>query len=309
MSSVFATITRVPPSHTRFSWQQVMLRNKYFDRQSIHTSCSANEVNLTFFQNRNSSNNSRTSDMHCPKAKNEKDFTIPDTSLTIISSQHANKKKNNSKISSSKCYTIRNLIDTHSHIHFAGLEATIQALARHAKTNTVPCFIVMATYTEMRLNSNNIQKSCYNKNRFLYNDFRAPQADWSLVATLARKFPKYIIPAFGIHPWYAGLANLSSELLQMQSNIEIATTYNKRQPLKNHAQTKDVILTRHDCAAWLQQLTDLLQTFKHAVIGEVGLDKMKGCLPQLSIPSMPSRLEYQTIILKQQLDVAALMGL
>jgi TatD DNase family protein len=32
------------------------------------------------------------------------------------------------------------------------------------------------------------------------------EADWDAVAALAREFPGYIFPAYGIHPWYAGTA-------------------------------------------------------------------------------------------------------
>jgi TatD DNase family protein len=56
--------------------------------------------------------------------------------------------------------------------------------------------------------------------------------EWSLVATLAREFPDFILPSFGIHPW------------------------------KSHTATP----------GWQHRLLGLLETFPHAGIGECGID-------------------------------------
>jgi TatD DNase family protein len=58
------------------------------------------------------------------------------------------------------------------------------------------------------------------------------EADWELVADLARKHPQKIIPAFGVHPWY----------------------------LQGHS------------VAWLERLREYLMALPYAVVGEIGLD-------------------------------------
>ncbi len=57
--------------------------------------------------------------------------------------------------------------------------------------------------------------------------------DWAIVEGLARSYPKFIIPAFGLHPWYAHKAP----------------------------------------ANWLAELRGYLERNGNAIIGEIGLDK------------------------------------
>ena len=60
-------------------------------------------------------------------------------------------------------------------------------------------------------------------------------ADWAKVAEMATKFAPFVIPAFGLHPWYVEEA---------EDN-------------------------------WAQKLESYLQAFPKALIGECGLDKLK----------------------------------
>ncbi len=59
--------------------------------------------------------------------------------------------------------------------------------------------------------------------------------DWPAVSALARQYPQTVIPAFGLHPWYAGNA----------------------------------------AAGWIERLRDCLSAWPQALIGECGLDGLK----------------------------------
>lgn len=59
------------------------------------------------------------------------------------------------------------------------------------------------------------------------------ESDWQPVADLAARYPGFVIPAFGYHPWYV----------------------------------------RERTAQWQSRLTQLLETIPGAVIGEIGIDR------------------------------------
>ena len=63
----------------------------------------------------------------------------------------------------------------------------------------------------------------------------AIEDDWQKIVDLYEKFPDSIIPAFGIHPWYAKDAKLG----------------------------------------WEQRLSNLLEEYPCALVGETGLDRLK----------------------------------
>lgn len=63
----------------------------------------------------------------------------------------------------------------------------------------------------------------------------AMEADWEKVAALYEQFPQTVVPAFGIHPWYAEKISFG----------------------------------------WRHRLQKLLQRFPTALIGECGLDRLK----------------------------------
>jgi len=64
----------------------------------------------------------------------------------------------------------------------------------------------------------------------------AIEADWEKIATLAEKYPDRVIPAFGLHPWYLEDAKIG----------------------------------------WQDRIIPHLERFPQALIGETGLDGLKG---------------------------------
>lgn len=97
-------------------------------------------------------------------------------------------------------------IDTH--IHLQDFETEIMQLMRQLKqSGTDKCICVSAT-----------------------------EQDWEKVAVLAQKFPQSVIPAFAVHPWYAG----------------------NSQP------------------DWKKHLEQMIKDFPSALIGECGFDGIKG---------------------------------
>jgi len=65
------------------------------------------------------------------------------------------------------------------------------------------------------------------------------ESDWDVVASLAGQYPDFIIPSFGLHPWFV------------------------------HARTPQ----------WRTKLSALLERFPRAGVGEIGLDRWKPGLP------------------------------
>lgn len=64
----------------------------------------------------------------------------------------------------------------------------------------------------------------------------AKETDWEKTAALYEEFPQTVIPAFGLHPWYANEAE----------------------------------------AGWERRLEDYLRRYPSALVGEAGLDRLRG---------------------------------
>lgn len=61
------------------------------------------------------------------------------------------------------------------------------------------------------------------------------EADWPVIISLAEQYPRVVIPAFGLHPWYI----------------------------------------REAVPGWEKRLEDLLARYPQALVGETGLDRLK----------------------------------
>lgn len=70
------------------------------------------------------------------------------------------------------------MLDSHNHLQSARFAKNVKTLVVEMKQQGVRGCVVNATREE----------------------------DWAAVSELARGFPGYIVPAFGIHPWFAGTA-------------------------------------------------------------------------------------------------------
>lgn len=102
------------------------------------------------------------------------------------------------------------------------------------------------------------------------------EADWPAVASLADRHPDFVLPAFGLHPWYLG----------------------ERTP------------------GWRDQLRRFLERYPKATVGEVGLDRwILECPPAARAAVSPalatlvaSSLEEQGEVFAEQLAIASEFG-
>ncbi len=98
----------------------------------------------------------------------------------------------------------KEMLDSHNHLQSARFGRSVEQLVAEMKQQGVSGCVVNGTRED----------------------------DWDAVAELARIFPGYVVPAFGIHPWFAGTAT----------------------------------------AGWEDRLRRLLEGNEQATIGEIGLD-------------------------------------
>ncbi|MBL9127799.1 MAG: TatD family hydrolase, partial [Verrucomicrobiales bacterium] len=90
------------------------------------------------------------------------------------------------------------------------------------------------------------------------------ESDWDDVAALARCFPGFVVPAFGLHPWYV------------------------------HERT----------SGWRDRLNRLLDTVPGAVVGEIGLDRwILECPPAARAGVAPELADLRAASLAEQIDV------
>lgn len=90
----------------------------------------------------------------------------------------------------------------------------------------------------------------------------ATEDDWKKVGALAQKFPQTVVPAFAIHPWYAHSAK----------------------------------------SGWRSRLEQKLKDFPQALIGECGLDLLKG-----EEPSQQQKVFEEHIALAKQYHLPLLL--
>ncbi|MGE3310365.1 MAG: TatD family hydrolase [Limisphaerales bacterium] len=90
------------------------------------------------------------------------------------------------------------------------------------------------------------------------------ESDWDAVAALALRHPGFVIPAFGVHPWYV------------------------------HERTP----------AWKDRLNRLLDEVPGAVVGEIGLDRwILDCPPAARATVSPELASLRAASLSEQMDV------
>lgn len=201
------------------------------------------------------------------------------------------------------------LIDTHTHVHFQGLQQTVDALSTHFRDNARQLqLVVMSTCCAAGR-----PHPVANEHQEKGLAFRPPQDDWKVVAQLARTFPRHVVPAFGIHPWYADVVADEAEVELVQGDATHSAAAAENHEVGDGCESQG----KERTAQWLQELERLLVEFPHAVVGEVGLDKLKGGVGLAQeregaavskSATSKERLRLQSLVLKQQLDVATRLG-
>ena len=264
----------VPKSHTVFSWENV--RQRYREGNKTTLQPTQPPVSIVTFL-------SQTPDL--------KERSTSGSTWTTCSSIPS------SSTSDIPTLLPSSVIDTHNHVHFEGLTAATTALTKHSAaadgdeaSTVLKLLVVMSTFHSG--NAPDIHQTVAPADS-KYVD-TAPVPDWKLVEELACRFPRSVIPAFGIHPWYASL---------------FGSQVGEEDPHEDDS--------RQDDPWWVSDLEILLRKYPSAVVGEVGLDKLKGgghvdigrckvCTPQTSAKTQ--RLCLQSTVLKQHLDVAVRLG-
>lgn len=122
--------------------------------------------------------------------------------------------------------------------------------------------------------------------------------DVELVASAATEHPDHVIPAFGLHPWYAHLVSVApissksdhySKVLRPAPSGEELALLPDPKPLQAH----------------LIIIEAMLRRFPKAAVGEVGLDRAFRVRINGATSSMKTTLEHQRAVLAAQLDLAA----
>ncbi|KAI9015410.1 TatD family [Hyaloraphidium curvatum] len=115
-----------------------------------------------------------------------------------------------------------------------------------------------------------------------------------------------IVPAFGVHPWYAFCAGMKAGGDALEDVFELAEPGEEidmdaenRRSAKELLQQDLVPLER-----WTEDLTALLRKYPTAIVGEIGLDKNATVRGTEGLRVRP---EHQLAVAKRQLEIAAEM--
>ena len=313
MQAVRARDAEFPASHTEYSWRYVQA--KWPTVCSLHVSSKGNSRNVPTATAAATSSQPQavTGDSRAVQSVPVSGMDRPDKLVAFLSQTKELK-------------LFRGLVDTHTHVHFEGLDATVAALAEHVRRNNVPTadgrvltpvvrtLVVMSTFSSFCFageaqTAGTVATAAAAAAQ--EGKYRPPQDDWVTVAQLATRFPHVVVPAFGIHPWYAGAAATALETGAMDARNVVRENLDSG----NCGEGADGV-DRGTCRRqnWVQELLRLLRTFPTAVVGEVGLDKLKGGCSAWPLAGHESRSEAQRRLLAQscvlnaQLHVAAKVG-
>ena len=127
------------------------------------------------------------------------------------------------------------------------------------------------------------------------------------VADLADKFPKVIIPAFGLHPWFSYAVTYCNK-----EEIEAEGFATRHYQSILYPPPSEVEIVGWPCpisiTEHLESLKNLLNSFPNAMVGEIGLDKSFKLKMCNKITKFKVNMSHQREVLHSQLMLAAEMN-
>ncbi|PVU95495.1 hypothetical protein BB561_001789 [Smittium simulii] len=97
--------------------------------------------------------------------------------------------------------------------------------------------------------------------------------DWADVASLARVYPKQVVPGFGIHPWFVNWVIKGEQLAKESTSANIHCPGNSN--IKEAKAPSSIFDDKNQAipVSWENTLIEYLEEFPDAIVGEFGLDR------------------------------------
>ncbi len=127
------------------------------------------------------------------------------------------------------------------------------------------------------------------------------QDDWDTVSKVSKENSDKVIPCFGIHPWF-------SHFLMTEKETSVEHHYNNILSSSNKEELQDMIdaLTKLDTFeydVWYNNLKQRLLDHPHALVGEIGVDRVAKLLPGGSIAWQGVKPTSVTCTVEHQIEI------